>query len=303
MPYTWARSWGDNNIVKKETGMNRKLLLISVLVILVVGALGGFSLWNWFLGSPQAAGGPIQAVPLQTTGSQDTIAESPTSSSQAAAVQASAIPRADSQATATQAPGTTGSSSQVDATASPNGLPVFQISQADSKAQFTIYEELMGRPNNVVGVTSQVAGQLGVNLSDLSTAKVGVIQVDARTLATDSNMRNRMIQNRILNTGNYEYVTFTPTQISGLSGSATVGQSVQFQITGNLTIQDVTKPVTFDVTAQAISNSQISGKATATIQRSDFNLQIPSVPQVANVGEQVTLEIDFVANAVNNSGN
>jgi polyisoprenoid-binding protein YceI len=302
MPYTWARSWGDNNIVKKETVMNRKLLSISVLVIVVVAVLGGFTLWNWFLGSSQAASGPIQAVPLQTTGSQNTIAESPTSSSQGAAVQASATPQADSQATANQAAGTAGSG-QVDATASPSGLQVFQIGQADSKAQFTIYEELMGRPNNVVGVTSQVAGQIGVNLSDLSTAKVGVIQVDARTLATDSNMRNRMIQNRILNTGNYEYVTFTPTQISGLSGSATVGQSVQFQITGNLTIQDVTKPVTFDVTAQAISNSQISGKATATIQRSDFNLQIPSVPQVANVGQQVTLEIDFVANAVNSSGN
>jgi polyisoprenoid-binding protein YceI len=161
----------------------------------------------------------------------------------------------------------------------------------------------MGQPNNVVGVTNQVSGQLGVNLNDLSAAQVGEIQVDARTLATDSNMRNRMIQNRILNTGNFEYVTFKPTQISGLSGSAKIGQPIQFQITGDLTIQSVTKSVTFDVTAQAVSNSQISGKATATIQRSDFNLQIPSVPQVANVGAQVTLEIDFVANAVNSSGN
>ncbi len=283
--------------------MNRKLLIISVLVIVVVAVLGGFSLWNWFLGSQQTASGPIQAVPLQTTGSQNTIAESPTSSSQGVAVQATATPQADSPATATQDAGAIGSGNQVDATTSPSGLQVFQISQADSKAQFTIYEELMGRPNNVVGVTSQVAGQIGVNFSDLSTAKVGVIQVDARTLVTDSNNRNRMIQNRILNTGNYEYVTFTPTQISGLSGSATIGKSFQFQITGNLTIQDVTKPVTFDVTAQAVSNSQISGKATATIQRSDFNLQIPSVPQVANVGEQVPLEIDFIANAVNSSGN
>jgi polyisoprenoid-binding protein YceI len=294
---------GDNNIVNKETGMNRKLLLISALVIVVVAILGGFSLWNWFLGSQQTASGPIQAVPLQTTGSQDTIAESPTSSSQGAAVQAPATPQADSPATATQDAGTPRGGNQVDSTTSPSGLQVFQISQADSKAQFTIYEELMGQPNNVVGVTSQVAGQIGVNFSDLSTAKVGVIQVDARTLVTDSNNRNRMIQNRILNTGNYEYVTFTPTQISGLSGSATIGKSFQFQITGNLTIQDVTKPATFDVTAQAVSNSQISGKATATIQRSDFNLQIPSVPQVANVGQQVPLEIDFVANAVNSSGN
>jgi polyisoprenoid-binding protein YceI len=267
--------------------MNKRLLLISTIAIVVV-IVGGLAFWNWFLGSAQTASGPLQPVPLQDSPSTSTPA------AQAAGAQASAT-----QPAATETAG----GGQAAATASPNGLPVFQISQSDSKAQFTIYEELMGNPNNVVGVTSQVAGQIGVNLNDLSTAKVGEIQVDARSLATDSNMRNRMIQNRILNTSNYEYVTFAPTQISGLSGSAKIGQSFQFQITGNLTIQDVTKPVTFAVTAQAVSNSQISGKATATIQRSDFNLQIPSVPQVANVGEQVALEIDFVANAVNSSGN
>jgi polyisoprenoid-binding protein YceI len=271
--------------------MNKRILLISTIAIVVV-VVGGLAFWNWFLGSAQTASGPLQAVPLQDSASTSTPA------AQVIGPQASAT-----QPAATVAAGTAVSSSQVAATASPDSLPVFQISQSDSKAQFTIYEELMGNPNNVVGVTSQVAGQIGVNLNDLSTAKVGEIQVDARTLTTDSNMRNRMIQNRILNTGNYEYVTFTPTQISGLSGSAKIGQSFQFQITGNLTIQNVTKPVTFDVTAQAVSNSQISGKATATIQRSDYSLQIPNVPQVANVGQQVTLEIDFVANAVNSSGN
>jgi polyisoprenoid-binding protein YceI len=270
--------------------MNKRILLISTIAIVVV-VVGGLAFWNWFLGSAQTASAPLQAVPLQDGASTSTPA------AQAIGSQASATqPAATVAASTTVAAGTA-------ATASPDSLPVFQISQSDSKAQFTIYEELMGKPNNVVGVTSQVAGQIGVNLNDLSTTKVGEIQVDARTLATDSNMRNRMIQNRILNTGNYEYVTFTPTQISGLSGSAKIGQSIQFQITGNLTIQDVTKPATFDVTAQAVSNSQISGKATATIQRSDYNLQIPNVPQVANVGEQVALEIDFVANAVNSSGN
>jgi polyisoprenoid-binding protein YceI len=268
--------------------MNKRLLIISTLVVIVVAVVGGLALWNWFLGSAQTASGPIQAVPLQ-----DSVATA-TPAAQGAAAQASATSQVKSQPAATALAGTASPSS---------GLPVFQISQTDSKAQFTISEVLMGQPNNVVGVTNQVSGQIGVNFSDLSTAQVGEIKIDARTLATDSNQRNRMIQNRILNTSNFEYVTFTPTQISGLSGSATIGQSLQFQIAGDLTIQGVTQPVTFDVTAQAVSNSQISGTATATLQRSDFNLQIPSVPQVANVGAQVTLEIDFVANAVSSSGN
>jgi polyisoprenoid-binding protein YceI len=59
----------------------------------------------------------------------------------------------------------------------------------------------------------------------------------------------------------------------------------------------VTRPVTFNVTAQGLSASQITGTATALVKRSDFNLTIPSVPDVANVGEEVTLQIDFVADA------
>jgi hypothetical protein len=35
--------------------------------------------------------------------------------------------------------------------------------------------------------------------------------------------------------------------------------------------------------------------ASTTIQRGDFGLTIPNVPFVANVGEEVLLELDFVA--------
>ena len=88
-----------------------------------------------------------------------------------------------------------------------------------------------------------------------------------------------------------------PTSITDLNGAAQSGQSFTFQMSGDLTIRNVTQTVTFDVTAQGISASQITGTATATVNRSDFSLDIPSVPNVANVGDEVTLQIDFVANA------
>ena len=54
---------------------------------------------------------------------------------------------------------------------------------------------------------------------------------------------------------------------------------------------------TFTVEATAASESQIVGTATAVVNRADFGLQIPSVPNVANVEEEVELYIDFTANA------
>src|SRR5690606_27226017 len=130
-----------------------------------------------------------------------------------------------------------------------------------------------------------------------SQTQVGVIQINARTLATDNNFRNRAIQNEILDTGAYEFITFTPTGIEGLPASAAVGETVTFTLVGDLTIRDVTLPATFAVEATAVSETQITGTATAVVNRADYGLQIPSVPSVANVEEEVELYIDFTANA------
>jgi len=48
---------------------------------------------------------------------------------------------------------------------------------------------------------------------------------------------------------------------------------------------------------QGESTTRLTGTATTVVNRGDYNLTIPSVPNVANVGEDVTLEIDFVAEA------
>jgi polyisoprenoid-binding protein YceI len=181
--------------------------------------------------------------------------------------------------------------------APPAGALVFEIVPDKSEVRFTISEVLRGEPKTVVGTSNQVAGQIAVDPNDLAASRVGVVQVGARTLSTDSGQRNRAINNFILNTGDYEFITLTPTEIRGLSGKAELGKDFTFQLAGDLTIRDVTKPVVFDVTARPVSETQMSGSASTTINRADFGLQIPNVPFVANVGEQVALAIDFVADA------
>jgi polyisoprenoid-binding protein YceI len=177
------------------------------------------------------------------------------------------------------------------------GLIIFEINQAESEVRFELDEDLRGIRQTVVGTTDQIAGQIALNLSDLSTAQVGEIQINARTLATDNNFRNRAIQNEILDTEEYEFISFVPTAVNGLPASAAVGEEIGFTIEGDLTIRDVTEPVTFSVTATAVSGTQITGIATATVLRDTYGLTIPEVPNVANVENEVDLIITFVANA------
>jgi polyisoprenoid-binding protein YceI len=175
---------------------------------------------------------------------------------------------------------------------------IYQIDQSGSSVRFELDEDLRGQRTTVVGVTDQVAGEIAVNLSDLSTAQVGVIQINARTLTTDNNFRNRAINNEILDTGEYEFITFTPTGVDGLPATITIGEEVSFKLSGELTIRDITQPVVFDVSATAVSETQLTGTARAVVLRSDYDLQIPTVPGVANVEDEVELYIDFVANSV-----
>jgi len=174
---------------------------------------------------------------------------------------------------------------------------VYQIAPAGSSVRFELDEDLRGERITVVGQTDQVAGELALDLANPSSAQVGVIQINARGLTTDNNFRNRAIQNEILNTGNFEFITFTPTAVNGLPDSAAVGDTVEFTIDGDLTITDQTQPVTFNVSATLVSEGQIVGTATAVINRTDYGLNIPSVPSVANVEEEVDLIITFTANA------
>jgi polyisoprenoid-binding protein YceI len=173
---------------------------------------------------------------------------------------------------------------------------VYEISPADSTVRFELDEDLRGERQTVVGSGNGVAGQIAADLNDLSTAEVGVIQIDATTLETDRSMRNNAIGRWILETGDHPFITFTPTVIEGLPASAAVGDELTFTISGDLTIRDISQPVTFNVTATAVSETQLSGTASAVIQRGDFDLTIPNVPNVANVEEEVELYIDFVAN-------
>ena len=95
-----------------------------------------------------------------------------------------------------------------------------------------------------------------------------------------------------------QYIVFTPTSISALPDSVKVGDELTLKVTGDLTIAGVTKEVTFDVTTTLKSQDQLTGQAQVTVQRADFNLTIPNVPFVANVGDSVILNLNFVANAV-----
>jgi polyisoprenoid-binding protein YceI len=232
------------------------------------------------LKEPEEASGTIEAIPLEVAADANDEAGAVADEESVAEESADEEPAAEEPAEAAG-----------------GGLVIFTISPEGSEVRFELNEELRGQPKTVVGTTNQVAGELAVDINDLSTVQAGVIQINARTLATDNDFRNRAIANEILQTGANEFITFTPTAVNGLPDSVSEGETVNFTIAGDLTIRGVTAEATFDVEATVDSATQLSGVASTIVLRSDYGLNIPSVPNVANVEEEVELYIDFVARA------
>ena len=172
---------------------------------------------------------------------------------------------------------------------------VFQIQAAESEARFVIGEILGGQPNTVIGANHSVQGQITMDLSDPAASQIGPIEIAADGFVTDSDLRNRAIRQFILESSVNPVITFVPDAITGLPEAAVVGESVQLEITGDLTIREITQPVTFRAQVTLVAQDRLEGSATATIQRADFELTIPQVPRVAGVDEAVLLELDFAA--------
>ncbi len=277
--------------------MNARTILVG-LVGITIGAVVGILGYVWVVGGSGEASEPISAPTLDINAIPTL---NPTQAFEAATRIAQLSTQvADLQATIESIP------EEQPITVEPideqpaSSRTLYRIDPASSEVSFTLEEDLRGVRTTVVGTTGEVAGDVLIDLETPSSSTIGVIRINARTLETDNNFRNRALRSEILQSAQdqYEFIEFTPTRISGLPENAVIGESYEFAVTGNLPIIGVTNEVTFTTTVTLDSEDQISGSASTTIIYDDWGISIPSVPGVANVTEDATLTIRFVANRV-----
>jgi polyisoprenoid-binding protein YceI len=177
---------------------------------------------------------------------------------------------------------------------------MFHIDSHESTVRFIIDETLLGKPNPVIGETDQVAGEMLVDFDNPANSQLGAVRINIRTLKTDDEIRNRVIRGQILQSerDEFEFAEFIPTQITNLPSELTINQPVTFQIAGMLSLHGVTRNVTFDATVTPLDETRLAGTATAEVPYRDFNMTIPEAPGVADISDNVRLEIDFTALAM-----
>jgi polyisoprenoid-binding protein YceI len=109
-------------------------------------------------------------------------------------------------------------------------------------------------------------------------------------LATDQDRRDNWLRENGIESDLFPAATFTAVSATGLPASITDGESVSFQLNGDLTVRDVTKTVTFEVTA-SISGDTLEGTAKLDLNMTDFGIDPPSFANTLTVADPFTIEV------------
>ena len=222
-----------------------------------------------------------------------------TPSTAPAALPATATPLPD--ALATTLPNQAAPTAAQPAAAAPAGAPAgtidYKIVPGESFASYEVGETFFNQNNRfnlAIGKTTQVSGDILGNRTDPAKSTIGTITVDISQLASDSSRRDNFIRGHFLESSKYPLATFVPTKIEDLPAAYTDGKDYTFKVTGDLTVHQVTKPVSFDVTAR-LTGDTLKGSASAAVKLSDFGVGPISLMGILQTQDDAKINLNFVA--------
>ena len=185
------------------------------------------------------------------------------------------------------------------------GARRFVVVPAESSASYVVTEEFFAGAlakygidagfNEVTGSTQEIAGELQLKVDDPANALAyGEFTVNLPSLTTDQDQRDSWIRDNALESNRYPEARFVASSIQNAPASYTDGSEVTFDLVGDLTVREVTLPVTFAVTATLTADT-ITGVATAPLQLTDFGFEPPSFANTLTVDNDFLLRIELTA--------
>lgn len=168
------------------------------------------------------------------------------------------------------------------------------VASEGNHVRYRVREQLVGRdlPNDAVGETAAVTGAIVLDETGRPIPEQSRIVVDVTGMKSDSDRRDGYVQRRLLEGETHPTVTFSPSQIQGLTGALPTQGTANLQLVGDLTVKGVTRPTTWAMQAK-FNGNQITGSASTAFTFADFELTQPTVSVLLSVADTIRLEYDF----------
>ncbi|HEX6306378.1 MAG TPA: YceI family protein [Anaerolineales bacterium] len=174
---------------------------------------------------------------------------------------------------------------------------IYNILPGESQVTYEVGEVFLdqnNRFNTAIGVTNQISGQIRVDQANPQNSILGPIEVDISQFQSDSSRRDNAIRERFLQSALFPLATFEATQIDGLPDSYQRGQEYTLQVHGNLTIREVTKPITVDTTV-AINGDTLTASGETSFLMSDFGFGPISIAGILQTEDEVKVRLELIA--------
>lgn len=168
----------------------------------------------------------------------------------------------------------------------------WKVDTAHSLLEFSIRHMMISR---VKGVFNDFDATIEANPEDLTNAKIE-FSIDINSIDTRNKDRDdHLCSPDFFDAETYPKMTFSATSIKK------TGEN-QYDVTGDMTIRDQTKPVTFDITFEGQTKdpwgNEVAGfSGSTTINRKEFGLTWNSALETGGVmvGEDVKINIEIEA--------
>jgi len=168
------------------------------------------------------------------------------------------------------------------------------LDKGHSNVKFTVTHMVV---SEVDGSFKNFDGTIEGTKPDFSDAVVS-FTVDVSSVNTDNENRDKHLKgDDFFNSEQFPQMKFQSTSFKPLGGN-------KYQLNGNLTIRDITKPIAFDVAYGGSLNTQkgakIGFKAKASINRFDYNLKWDRATEAGSlvVAKDVVITINAQFNEV-----
>jgi polyisoprenoid-binding protein YceI len=164
----------------------------------------------------------------------------------------------------------------------------WSVDPVHSNVRFTVPHLVI---SEVEGSFKKFNGSFTASKADFTDAAIN-FTIDVNSIDTDNDARDKHLKaDDFFNAEQFPTATFKSTSFQKVSGN-------KYKLNGNLTIRNVTKPVTFDVvyggTAKdGYGNTKAGFKATTVINRFDYGLKWNALTEAggATVGQDITLDL------------
>ena len=169
------------------------------------------------------------------------------------------------------------------------GATKWSVDKAHTNVIFSVSHLVV---SDVQGSFKSFDGSMESAKADFTDAKI-LFTVDVNSIYTDNDRRDGHLKSDdFFNAEKFPQIKFVSTSFNKTGDN-------KYKLAGNLTIRDVTKPVTFDVTyggtVNAMGGTHIGFKAKSTINRFDYNLKWNAATEAGNlvVGKDVDITINL----------